>query len=105
VSEPSPAALDDFRGRVSVPEHVAHRSFQDQVVLLNLQTGQYHGLDPTGGRMLELLEETGSAHDVASRLAEEYGVPWERIAADVATFCAGLRERGLLELEETGRGK
>lgn len=97
-----PSELDVFEGRIRLPEHVVHSSFETQTVLLNLQTGQYHGLNATGGRMLELLEETGDARQVASTLAEEYGVPWDQIAADVATLCAGLRDRGLLEVEEAG---
>jgi hypothetical protein len=87
------------RGRVRLPSHVVHRSFGDQTVLLNLRTGQYHGLNRSGGRMLALLEETGSMTAVASRIAAEHGRSHEEIALDVVEFCAGLEERGLLEID------
>ncbi len=42
-----------------MPAHVVYREFPAEVVLLNLQTGRYHGLNPTAGRMLRALEERG----------------------------------------------
>jgi hypothetical protein len=104
VNDPSPSSPDTFKGRVRIPEHVVHRAFEAQMVLLNLQTGQYHGLNPTGGRMVELLEETGSPSEVAALLAKESGLPLEQVAGDVSELCAGLHERGLLEVEQADAG-
>ncbi len=91
-------------GRVRVPEHVVHRTFGDQTVLLNLQTGQYHGLNRTGRRMFELIEAHGSLDGVAGTLAEEYDRPEAEIAADLVDLCAALSERGLLEIDVDLRG-
>ena len=85
---------------VRVPEHVVYRSFDAETVLLNLQTGQYHGLNATGGRMLEVLGETGDQQGAAERLAVEYGVPVVQIAADLDEFCRQLADRGLIELDD-----
>ena len=88
-----------------VPEHVVYRSFEAETVLLNLRTGQYHGLNPTGGRMLELLEETdGSIGKAVEKLAAEYGKTVEEIAEDMIAFCAALAERGLIEVDERETG-
>jgi len=82
---------------VNVPEHVVHRSFEAETLLLNLETGQYHGLNETGGRMLELLEATnGSVREAIERLAEEYGVDFSEIAPDLISFCSDLETRGLI---------
>jgi hypothetical protein len=83
--------------RYRVPDHIVHRSFPAETVVLNLQTGKYHGLNPTAGRMLETLERLGSADEVAAALAAEYGQPLERVSADLATLCSDLLERGLIE--------
>jgi hypothetical protein len=83
-----------------VPEHVVHRSFEAETLLLNLETGQYHGLNETGGRMLELLETTGGqVRGAVERLADEYEVGFDEIAPDLIEFCAALEERGLLVVE------
>jgi hypothetical protein len=86
-------------GHVRIPEHVVHRSFGEQSVVLNLQTGRYHGLNGTGRRMFEMLEETGTLEGVAKRLAQEYDHPEAEITADLVDLCAELSERGLLEMD------
>lgn len=84
---------------VKVPEQVVHRAFGEQTVLLNLETGQYHGLNQTGRRIFELLVERGSTAGVAAQIAAEYEIDEGRAAADVEELCASLRDRGLLELD------
>ena len=84
--------------RAEVPEHVVHRSFVSETVLLNLQTGQYHGMDSVGGRFFEVLSDTPSLQSAATLLAEEFAQPVERIRDDLVQYCSELKERGLLEL-------
>ena len=84
--------------RAGVPEHVVYRAFVKETVVLNLQTGKYHGLNATGGRMLEVLERATTVADAAQRLANEYGRPVDEIESDLCDFCRDLMERGLIEL-------
>ena len=88
-------------GRITVPTAVVRRSFGAETVLLNLTTGQYHGLNATGARMLDLLEETGDAPETARRVAEEADVPEEIVAGDLADLCEALSERGLIEIADS----
>ena len=83
---------------VKVPGHIVFRSFPAETVVLNLDSGTYHGLNHTGGRMLELLEQKGSVKDVASKLATEYEKPLGEIQVDLCRFCQDLLDRGVLEL-------
>jgi hypothetical protein len=89
---------------VTVPQHVVFRSFVAETVLLNIQTGQYHGLNPVAGRMLELLAQVGSVDDVVEPLAREFDVPVERVDVDLRELVEGLRERGLVEVRTVGDG-
>ena len=82
----------------SVPDHVAHRTFGEETVALNLQTGRYHGLNETATAMLEALSDGDSIQSTAARLAAEFGEPQERIETDLIGLCRSLSERGLLEL-------
>jgi Coenzyme PQQ synthesis protein D (PqqD) len=84
---------------IRVPDHVVHRAFVAETVVLNLRTGRYHGLNPSAGRMLEELERGGSAREVAGALAEEYGQPRDVLERDLLTFCRDLLERKLIEIE------
>jgi hypothetical protein len=83
---------------VRIPPHVVYRTFALETVVVNLEKGLYHGINPTGGRMLELLERSPSVRDAAARLAAEYGQPVEAMEADLCAFCSDLHERGLIEL-------
>lgn len=76
------------------------RAFGSETVLLNLATGQYHGLNATGARMLDLLEETGDAEETARRVAFEADVPHEIVAGDLAELCRQLSARGLIDIED-----
>jgi hypothetical protein len=85
--------------RVRIPQGVVYRSFVKETVILNLDSGLYHGVNPTGGRMLEVLEKTGSVRDAAANLAREYGKPVGEVEADLCEFCEALSERGLIVIE------
>jgi len=92
------ADVNVFAARARVPSHVVFRSFPRETVVLNLDTGKYHGLNPTAGRMLELLEKSETVDAAAVRLADEYGQELDVIRRDLYDLCVELRERGLLEL-------
>jgi coenzyme PQQ synthesis protein D (PqqD) len=89
---------------VSVPGHVVYRAFASETVILNLQTGKYHGVNQVGGRMLEVLHKATSAREAAVQLAEEYNRPLEEIERDLSAFCSDLAQRGLVELKHDGSG-
>jgi Coenzyme PQQ synthesis protein D (PqqD) len=84
--------------RPSVPDHVVYREFVNETVVLNLETGTYHGLNPSGGKMLETLGSASSVRDAAVTLAEYYGRPLPEIEEDLNEFCLRLHEQGLVEL-------
>ncbi len=98
---PDKLGTDDamMASKVRVPEHVVNRAFPAEMVVLNLNTGQYHGLNPTAGRMLELMQECASVGEAVDRAAEEYEQPREEIERDMRELCAGLLERELIELD------
>jgi hypothetical protein len=80
-----------------LPQHVVHRSFVAETVVLNLRTGKYHGLNPTAGKMLEALETSPTVGAAVPELAGEYGLEEEQIQRDLLALTRGLLERGLIE--------
>jgi Coenzyme PQQ synthesis protein D (PqqD) len=85
---------------VTLPRHVVHRPFPTETVILNLETGKYHGVNPTGGRMLAVLLERREVRAAAEVLAGDFGRPLGEIAPDVCAFCRELAARGLIELSQ-----
>ena len=85
-----------------VPEHVVYRDFVTETVVLNLETGHYHGVNRTGGAILAALERAETIGAAARALAEEYGRALAEVERDVCAFCADLLERGLIRLRGDG---
>lgn len=97
-------AVSLLSSSVTVPQNVAYRSFPSETVVLNLQTGRYHGLNPTAGRMLDELQRANCVADAATTLAESYKQPRELVERDLCELCQVLFARGLIEIDRGSSG-
>lgn len=97
-----PPAGEILDETVRIPRHVVYRGFAHETVVLNLESGTYHGLNPTAGRMLEVLENAPSVRDALTSLAGEYDVPLAELEQDLSDLCRELLDRGLLEIGRAG---
>jgi hypothetical protein len=86
--------------RVRVPEHVVYREFPEQSVVLNLDRGNYHGLNRTASMAFALLASGETPAAVAQALSKRYRLSSTQAQRDVSRLCASLLERGLLERAE-----
>ena len=92
----APLSLDT---RITVPEHVVYRNFVEETVVLNLKTGNYHGLNPTAGTMLDVLQRSETVRDALTELVETYQQPRDVIERDLLEYCDELLSRGLVDAE------
>ena len=86
--------------RASVPKHVLVRTFENESVLLNLDSECYHGLDDVGTRMWEALTTSGNIQAAYDKLLAEYEVDASVLRQDLDDFLAQMVQRGLLELHD-----
>ena len=86
---------------VRIPQHVVYRSFVRETVVLNLETGRYHGLNRSAGAMLSALDAAGSIRGALQTLTEMFPEADERLEHDLLQFCEDAEQRGLIELTET----
>ena len=82
--------------RVTVPEHVYTETVNDETVLLELESGQYYGLDAVGTRLWQLLTELGSTEAVTAAAVAEFEVEPARLADDLAALVRELANRKLV---------
>jgi hypothetical protein len=83
---------------IRLPEHVVLRSFDTETVVLNLDSGKYHSINPTGSRFLDALLQEGSFARALARLATEFGDQRPAtLERDLREFCDDLAARGLIE--------
>lgn len=85
---------------VRLPAHVVYRTFAQETIVVNLERGVYHGLNPTAGRMLEALARHGTVRKAASSLVRELGRPLDEIVGHLTALCSDLADRGLIEVAE-----
>jgi hypothetical protein len=67
-----------------------------EVVLLDLATERYFGLDPVGTRIWTLLAQEQPLQQVLDTLVDEYDAPPERLHDDLLALVAQLRDAGLV---------
>jgi hypothetical protein len=91
-----------LNARVRVPSHVVYRDFGGETVILNLDSGMYHGLNGTAAAMVKALDEHATVEQAVVQIAAEYNQPLERIERDVVDLCGKLLERGLVETDAGG---
>jgi hypothetical protein len=72
------------------------RVVDDEAVALDLDAGQYYGLNAVGTRIWQLLSEGRSVPSICDTLVEEYDVTPDAVRPDVEAFIGELLANGLL---------
>ena len=90
-----------LRDSVSRGEHVVSRDLGGESVLLNLDSGQYYGLDEVGGRIWSLLAECQQLRIVHQQLVQEYDVEPAEAERDLLRIVRELNEHGLVQICHT----
>lgn len=83
---------------VRIREGVLSRDLQGELVILDLNTGVYFGLDEVGTRIWHLLEEHRSLQKVLDSMIEEYEVGHAQCAEDLFSFVTKMLDKGLAEV-------
>jgi hypothetical protein len=87
----------DYAMKISVPNHVLVRVFENESVILNLNTESYHGLDDVGSRMWTVLTHSASIQTAFETLLAEYDVEPAQLRQDLDGFLEKLHQRGMVE--------
>ena len=88
--------------QVRISGDVIFNNLQGEMVLLNLKTGIYFGLDPVGSRAWQLIQDHGRLGPVRDAMLKEYKVAADRIWKDLQNLVTRLAENGLVEVIDEG---
>ncbi len=67
-----------------------------ELVMLDVESGMYFGIDGCGVRMWELLAEPITPHAIGGRIADEFDVAPEQAREDALAFCVRLHDAKLV---------
>jgi hypothetical protein len=70
----------------------------DEVVMMNIESGRYYGMDAVGSRIWELISEKIRVRDLIAALMKEYDVGEEQCRSDVMEFLHELSDQNLIEI-------
>ena len=85
---------------LTVPENVLFQGVDDEIVLLDLESGQYFGLNEVGARIWSLFQEGLTVSAVLGALLKEYDVSEEQMKSDIQKFLDHLLTLSLVGLHE-----
>jgi len=80
---------------------VAFESFENELVLVNLENGSYYTIDNTGAYVWGLVANGLTVAEAAARAAQRFTGDPAKIVAGVASFVAELDREGLIREDHT----
>jgi hypothetical protein len=90
----------DSHRRLVVPDDVLTQDVGGEIVLLQLGTGVYYGLDAVGACIFNTVTTAESVPAACDTLLAQYDVEPERLRGDVDALVEKLTALGLLEWKE-----
>ncbi|MCG6885600.1 MAG: PqqD family protein [Proteobacteria bacterium] len=91
-----------FDQQVKISPEVLSQEVDGEIVLLDLQSENYFGLDEVGARTWQLMQDHQELRQIVDILQNEYDVSAKQLESDIEGLLDKLVEAGLVMLEKTG---
>jgi len=86
----------DFSKRVEIPDTLFAQEVDGEMVLLDMASENYYGLDEVGTEIWRILNEGKTLEETVAELLEIYEVDETTLRQDLERFVTHLTEHGLL---------
>ena len=83
---------------VSKAKKVPAKELEGEMVLLNLENGDYVALNDAGMEIWKLLEGKRSVEELAQDLKDAYSIPAATALKDTLAFLGSLQTKGFIEV-------
>jgi len=84
---------------VTVNSQAVACDLEGEVVILNLESGVYFGLNAVGGDIWNYIQTEHTVEDIIQHLLQEYRVERSRCEAEVTALLHTMSTRGLVKIE------
>ncbi len=88
----------DFSKKVDFSDKLFVQEVDGEMVLLDMESENYFGLDATASDIWRLLQEGKTLNETVEALLEIYDVDAETLRKDLSNFISELQEQGLATL-------
>ena len=86
--------------KITFADTVFAQEVDGEMVLLDMNSENYFGLDEVGTAIWQAMQENGDLQEVYKTLLDQYDVEEEVLQKDLLDFVEKLVESGLVEVEE-----
>ena len=89
----------DLNQKITFSETVFAQEVDGEMVLLDMNSENYFGLDEVGTAIWQAMQESGSLEKVYQAMLEQYEVEPEVLQKDLLDFVQKLNDSGLAEIK------
>ncbi|XPV67690.1 MAG: PqqD family peptide modification chaperone [Halarcobacter sp.] len=79
-------------------EELLSSEMDDELVMMNLESNNYFGLNKVGKDIWEFLEEEQTLNNLCEKLTNKYDVSLEQCKEDITPFIDKLKELNIIEV-------
>jgi hypothetical protein len=90
----------DVRLRINKPS-VVYEKFDDELVLINLDSGNYYSFEKVGADIWDFIQNGASEADIIDEVSQRYAESLFTIEDAIKKFLSELKEEGLIVADET----
>lgn len=91
----------DLDQKITFSDTVFAQEVDGEMVLLDMESENYFGLDEVGTAIWQSIQEYGTLQEVFNAMLEQYDVEEEVLENDLSDFVNKLLESGLLKVEKS----
>jgi hypothetical protein len=86
--------------KVVVSQNQISAELNDEVIVLNLQSGIYFGLTDVAARIWSLMQQPVTCAEIAATIFEEFEMEQSQIEADVMSFIHKMKDLELVDVQQ-----
>ena len=95
-----PQSIKDFK--IELLDHVLHQELDGEIVLLDVNSGDYYSLNEVGSTIWGLISEKKALSEILEVLCHEFDADASVLKSDLEAFVRQLDEAGFLVISGDG---
>ena len=84
----------------NIPESVAWRNVNEEIVILKLKSGEYYTLNEVGQQIWQVIGDQQNVEGITKHIVDQFDVTYEKAVEDVMTFLDNMLKESVLSLNE-----
>lgn len=84
----------------NIPESVAWRNVNEEIVILKLKSGEYYTLNEVGQHVWQAISDQQNVEGIIKQIVDQFDVTYEKAKEDVMKFLDSMLKESMVLLNE-----